>query len=473
MVFSTLILAAGAGTRMKSARAKTAHELLDKPMLRWVIDAARKAGSIETIAVVGHAREQLMPLVEDTTVIVQEEQLGTGHAVMATSHVLGHPDMPPSLVILCGDTPLITPDTIKSLVASQQDGGAALSLLTHMLDEPGAYGRIVRDESGNVVRIVEEKDALDWEKAIKECNSGAYCFDVEVLLESLGELETGNAQNEYYLTDVVGACARKGLAVKAYTVDAEEAQGINDRAQLAHATKVMQQRINAGHLMAGVTMLDPDLVWIGPDVAIENDVELLPNTMLYGATTVASGSVLGPNTRVTNSVIGHGCRVDESILIESRLEDDVCCGPRAYLRPGTVMMAASKAGTHVEIKNSCVGRGSKVPHLSYLGDATLGEDVNIGAGTITCNYDGQVKSPTTIGDRAFVGSDTMLVAPVTLGADIVIGAGSVITKDVPSGALALERTDQTIIDGWVQKHRKQKHSKQEHSKQEHGKEKSK
>jgi bifunctional UDP-N-acetylglucosamine pyrophosphorylase/glucosamine-1-phosphate N-acetyltransferase len=518
MAFSTLILAAGEGTRMRSVRAKVIHELLGKPLIRWVVDAAREAGSARIITVVGHGREQVIPMVEkDTLVVVQEERLGTGHAVMMAREVLsdgrlsspavGDCEVAPgrdsldsraapqgptkpcfvgggarkndrvavhkndrvavcedgiaarendrvaaSLVVLCGDTPLITSQTIGALVAAQQESRAAACVLTHLLDDPTGYGRVIRDGQDTVVRIVEEKDASPEERAVCECNSGAYCFDLPVLLESLRELDTNNAQGEYYLTDVIGICVAKGLKVGAHIVDAEETQGINSRAQLAQATKSMQRRINAAHMDAGVTMLDPDLVWIGPDVALGIDVELLPLTQLSGNTSVADGSVIGPNTRVSNSVIGRDCRVDESVLEGAVLEDGVSCGPRAYLRPGTVMKAGSKAGTHVEIKNSTVGPGSKVPHLSYLGDATLGKDVNIGAGTITCNYDGFTKSPTHIGDRAFVGSSTMFVAPVSLGADAVTGAGSVITKDVPDGALGIERTRQTVKEGWTFKH---------------------
>jgi len=454
MAFSSLILVAGEGTRMKSSRPKVTHKLLDKPMVRWVVDAAKQAGSKEIISVVGFGREQVEPLLEDTTVVVQEDRMGTGHAVIMARPLLSAADRPSSLVVLCGDAPLITPETIELLVNYQQKSVAAASMLTHMLDEPGLYGRVVRDECGDVERIVEAKDASDDELAIKECNSGAYCFDVKVLLECLDELTPNNAQGEYYLTDVIGICVDKGLAVKAYCVSAQEVQGINSRAQLAQATKDAQMRINNRHMEAGVTMLDPDLVWIGPDVTLENDVELLPLTMLWGDTSVGSGSVLGPNTRVCDCVIGHDCVVDDSVLLESTLEDKVQCGPRAYLRPGTLMKTGSKAGTHVEIKNSTIGEGSKVPHLSYMGDATLGKDVNIGAGSITCNYDGSKKSPTVIGDGTFVGSDTMMVAPVNLGSGVTTGAGSVITKDVPDDALALERCDQVIVPGWSEKHRK-------------------
>jgi bifunctional UDP-N-acetylglucosamine pyrophosphorylase/glucosamine-1-phosphate N-acetyltransferase len=451
MTFSTLILAAGAGRRMKSARPKVIHELLGKPLVRWVIDAAQEAGSAEIITIVGHEREQVIPLVEDTRVVVQAERLGTGHAVMVAREILTHKDFPASLVVLCGDTPLITSRTISELVSLRCERAAAVSLLTHTLDDPTNYGRIVRNGTGELVRIVEEKDATPAERAIKECNSGVYCFDVEVLLSTLAELGCDNAQGEYYLTDVVAACVARGLLVVAHAAEAAETQGINSRAQLAQASATMQRRINAAHMEAGVTMLDPSLVWIGPDVALENDVELLPLTFLSGTTSVGSGSVIGPNTRVTDSVVGRDCRLDESVVTGATLADGVSVGPRAYLRAGTVMGSGSKAGTHVEIKNSTIGAGSKVPHLSYLGDAVLGEEVNIGAGAITCNYNGTEKLPTHIGDRSFIGSDTMLVAPVTLGADVVTGAGSVITKDVPNGALALERTEQAVVKDWARR----------------------
>lgn len=449
MIFSTLILAAGAGTRMKSERAKVAHELLGKPLVRWVIDAASGAGSQEIITIVGHEKEQVIPLVNDTTIVVQQERLGTGHAVKIAQPVLGDKDTTnASLVVLCGDAPLIKPQTIKQLVASQQMSKAAVCVLTHLMDDPTNYGRIIRDAHGNVLSIVEEKDATEQQRKVKECNSGAYCFDLSTLLKSIEDLSCDNAQGEYYLTDVVGICAKKGLTVKAHIVDADETQGINSRLQLAEATKSMQRRINKAHMLAGVTMLDPEQVWIEADVSIENDVELLPLTMLSGKTTIKRGSVIGPNSRVVDSTVGKNCHIDESVIVGATLEDEVCCGPRAYLRPGTLMKKGSKAGTHVEIKKSIVGEGSKIPHLSYFGDAELGEGVNIGAGSITCNYDGIEKKATRIGNNSFIGSDTMLVAPVTLGNDVATGAGSVITKDVPDGALAVERGEQRVIDGW-------------------------
>jgi bifunctional UDP-N-acetylglucosamine pyrophosphorylase/glucosamine-1-phosphate N-acetyltransferase len=279
-----------------------------------------------------------------------------------------------------------------------------------------------------------------------------YCFAIPDLLESLEMIGNDNAQGEYYLTDCVAAIRSKGGRVAAcIAADPQEAFGVNDRLQLAAAAKIAQGLINERHMRNGVSMLDPSLVWIGPDVRIEADVELLPMTFIYGGSTIGAGTVVGPSSRVNNSIVGRGCVIDESICVDAVLEDRVSTGPRAYLRPGTVLRTGTHAGTHVEIKNSDIGPGSKVPHLSYIGDAWLGAGVNIGAGSITCNYDGMRKSHTTIGDRAFIGSNTMFVAPVAVGSDATTGAGSVITSDVPDGALALERSKQTTIENWQDK----------------------
>ena len=455
MAFSTLILAAGAGTRMVSSRAKATHELLGKPMIRWVVDAALAAGTDRILTVVGHEREQVIPLVSETTIVVQEERLGTGHAIMVARAELEHMAAKgASLVVLSADTPLLKAETVKALVETQQGTGAAVCLLAHNMDDPSGYGRVVLGESGTVERVVEDRDATDEEKRITLCNSGAYCFDLPLLLQSLEKLGNSNAQGEYYLTEVFSLLVRSGESVVASMGDASEAQGVNDRLQLALASSLMQQRINTAWMMAGVTMLDPGSVWIGPDVELTNDVEILPQVILSGKTRVSRGTIIGPNCRIVDSVIGRDCVIEESIILESQLEDDIECGPRAYLRPGTLMKLGSKAGTHVEIKNSTIGVNSKVPHLSYVGDATLGNDVNIGAGAITCNYDGYEKHKTIIGDRAFIGSATMMVAPITIGADTVTGAGSTITKDVPEGALGIERAEQKLVRGWVYKRRK-------------------
>ncbi|RDB56452.1 bifunctional UDP-N-acetylglucosamine diphosphorylase/glucosamine-1-phosphate N-acetyltransferase GlmU [Paraeggerthella hongkongensis] len=453
MEAAAIVLAAGAGTRMKSKKPKVAHEVLGKPLVRWVVDAAREAGVDRVVSVVGHAREQVIPLIEgDTQAVVQSEQNGTAGAVLVCADALA--DFDGSLVVLSGDCPLITSRTIAQLVEARERDNAAVVVLTMELDDPFGYGRIVRDERGSVARIVEQKDATPEEAALRECNSGFYCFDARALFDALAQVGNDNAQGEFYLTDVLEICRRAGRPVLALPCDdASECLGVNSRAQLAEATKLLQRRINAGHMANGVTMTDPDQVWIGPDVVIEQDVELLPQTFLMGSTRIGEDSVVGPHSRLTDTVVGRGCTVDETVAVEARLDDGATAGPRAYLRPAAHLCEGAKAGTHVEIKKSTVGKGSKVPHLSYIGDTTIGEDVNIGAGSITCNYDGKKKWPTVIGDGAFVGSDTMMVAPVTIGAGAIIGAGSCIAKDVAADALALTRPEQREIPGWAAKKR--------------------
>lgn len=455
MKAAAVVLAAGAGTRMKSKKPKVVHEVLGKPLVRWVVDAAYAAGIECVMSVVGHERAQVEPLVAaDTTIIVQAERRGTADAVAVCADAFA--DFDGSLTVLSGDCPLITSDTIRRLVEMREQAAAAAVVLTMELDNPFGYGRIVRDGRGQVERIVEQKDATQAEAALTECNSGFYCFDARTLFDALRQVNNDNAQGEFYLTDVIGICRAAGRPVLALpALEAAECLGVNSRLQLAEATKFAQRRINRGHLMAGVTMTDPDQVWIGPDVMLGPDVELLPQTFLMGTTCVGEDSVIGPNSRLYDTVIGRGCTVDETVAIQAVLDDEATCGPRAYLRPGAHLCEGAKAGTHVEIKKSTVGKGSKVPHLSYIGDATIGTEVNIGAGSITCNYDGKRKWPTTIGDGAFVGSDTMMVAPVNIGAHAIIGAGSTIVKDVAADALALTRSEQREIPGWAAKKREQ------------------
>ena len=444
METSAIILAAGSGTRMKSAKPKVAHELLGKPLVRWVVDAAREAGVGTVISVLGHGIDVVRPLVEhDTQVVVQQQRNGTADAVNSAREACE--GMTGSLLVLSGDCPLIRPETIAGLARAREEADAAVAVLTMEAENPFGYGRIIRDAQGQVECIVEQKDCTPEQAAVTECNSGFYCFDAQYLFDALNRVSNENAQGEFYLTDVIGIARADGRSVVALCAeDPEECLGINTRLQLSVAAKVMQRRMNTAFMLAGVTMLDPETVWIGPGVTIEQDVELLPQTMLMGKTSVASGSVIGPNTRLTDTVVGHDCVLDETVAVEAVIEDGCHCGPRAYLRPQTRLCEGAKAGTHVGIKKSTIGKGSKVPHLSYIGDTTMGDGVNIGAGSITCNYDGQNKWPTVIGDNTFIGSDTMMVAPVTIGDDALVGAGSVITADVPDGALALGRARQII-----------------------------
>ena len=452
METAAIILAAGAGTRMKSKRPKVAHEVLGRPLVRWAVEAAKDAGADRIVTVVGHGREAVIPLVEgDTDVAVQTSQRGTADAVLAAKEALA--GFTGAVAVLSGDSPLIRPETIREMCALREKHNAAVVVLTMELADPTGYGRIVRDGTGEVERIVEQKDATPAEAAITECNSGFYCFEAAALFEALAQVGSDNAQGEFYLTDVLAIARAAGRPVLAYkTDDAEQCLGVNSRGQLAEAARVMQRRINDAHMAAGVTMWDPATAYIGPNVVIAPDVELLPNVILMGATAIGEDSVIGPNTRLTDTRVGRGCTVDETVAVEAVLDDGATAGPRAYLRPGAHLCEGAKAGTHVEIKKSTIGKGSKVPHLSYIGDTTMGEGVNIGAGSITCNYDGVNKHATVIGDGAFVGSDTMMVAPVTIGAGALVGAGSTITKDVTSGALALGRARQSEIAGWVAAH---------------------
>ncbi len=455
MSAAALILAAGEGTRMKSSKPKVAHEILGEPMINLVIDAAKAAGCERIVVVTGHHAEQVEALIGDVEAVRQDQQLGTGHAVMSAHDAFA--GFSGSLVVLSGDTPLLRPDTIAGLIAMRESSGAALTLLTANLPDPGNYGRIVRDRNGGVAAIVEQKDLKPDQHRLTEVNTGTYCFDSSVLFAHLDRLSTENAQGEYYLTDMVEVFNSEGQLVSATTAEEPfETLGVNSRVQLAEASKVLQRRINQGHMLNGVTMTDPDLVWVGPHVSLERDVELLPMTFLLGATSVGEGSVIGPSTRVVDSTVGRSATIDASVVLEATIGDGATVGPVSFIRPGTALRAGAKAGHAVEIKNSTIGEGSKVPHLSYLGDATLGDGVNVGAGTITCNYDGVDKHPTIIKDGAFIGSDTMLVAPVTVGQGAVTGAGSAISRDVPDDALAVERTEVRIVDHWAERKRKKR-----------------
>lgn len=458
-----IVLAAGAGTRMKSKKPKVLHELLGRPLVMWPVAALKDAGIDEVTVVVGPDDEAVSAAVEgQASVAVQHEKLGTADAAKAAMATDALASFEGSIVLAYGDCPLLSADTIRRLMDARIQEGAAAVVLTFRVEEPFGYGRIIREDTyrsdlpvGEVVAIVEQKDADERQAQVTECNSGFYCFDAAALRRALAQVKNDNAQGEYYITDVVELLRAEGLKVIALeTDDVTECAGVNSRVQLAEATRAMQMRINRAHMEAGVTMLAPELVWIGPDVEIARDVELLQNVTLMGATSIGEDSVIGPDVRLTDTVVGCGCVVDETVAVEARMDDGATAGPRAYLRPGAHLCAGAKAGTHVEIKKSTIGAGSKVPHLSYIGDTTMGSGVNIGAGSITCNYDGAHKHATTIGDDTFIGSDTMMVAPVSIGSNVTVGAGSVITKDVPDDALAVARARESVYDGWTSAHRK-------------------
>lgn len=463
MSVTAIVLAAGQGTRMKSRHPKVVHEMLGTPLVEWVVSAALEAGASRAVVVVGNGAQEVRDLFAGDDRIVfaeQTERLGTGHAarIGLEAAVAADPAITSAgnqVLVTYGDTPLLRPETLASLVAPVSAGTCACALLSMELDDPFGYGRVVCEGASQVVSaIVEEKDCTPEQRLVRECNAGAYCFDAAALAAHVGELGCANAQGEYYLTDMVTVLSAAGLATCAVRAeDPTEALGVNSRSQLADATRVMQARINGRLMDEGVTMLDPALVWIGPGVTVGRDTQILPLTFLMGDTHVGEECTLGPNTRLTNTRVGDRCRVEETVSQDVVLENDVECGPRAFLRPGTHLLDHSKAGTHVEIKNSTIGEGSKVPHLSYIGDTTMGAGVNVGAGSITCNYDGVHKNKTSIGDNAFIGSDTMMVAPVAIGAGALVGAGSTITKDVPADALGLERSQQKIVEGYAKTRR--------------------
>lgn len=445
---ASIILAAGQGTRMKSKKPKVLQELLDKPMLEYVVDAAEAVGSDPIMVVIGFGGEQVMEALGDRVEYVwQREQLGTGHAVMmAKEHLAGFDG---DVLILYGDTPLLSVETLSALVKARQESGATAAVLIAKLDEPGSYGRIIRDAQGNVCGIVEAKDATAEQKLICEVNTGIYVFESGPLLKALERITPVNAQGEYYLTDVIKILVADGFKVTGMVTDgAEEIMGPNDRIQLAQTEAYLRQQINRRWMLEGVTIVDPESTYIGSEVTIGRDTTIYPGTFLNGKTVIGEDCVIGPYTRIVDSTIGNGTEIQFSQIMGATIGPDNQVGPYAYIRPGTVSEATVKFGDFVEVKNCRIASGSKVPHLTYLGDADVGANVNIGAGAITCNYDGVNKHRTIIKDNAFVGSNANLVAPVTVGAGATIAAGSTITKEVPDGALAVARSRQEVKVDW-------------------------
>ncbi|MGI9860990.1 bifunctional UDP-N-acetylglucosamine diphosphorylase/glucosamine-1-phosphate N-acetyltransferase GlmU [Moorella naiadis] len=441
-----VLLAAGQGKRMHSRRPKVLHRIAGRYLVEHVLAAAREAGIDKQVIVIGHGaaevREALGP---GYTYVLQEQQLGTGHALARAREAA---DTAATVLVLCGDTPLLRPETLARLLKEHQDRQAAVTILTAVLDDPTGYGRIIRDGQGRVTGIVEERDASSRERAIREVNTGTYCFAAAYLWPFLEQLKPDNDQAEYYLTDVVALACQENLPVLAVaTGDPEETLGVNDRAQLATAGAVLQRRINRNLMLAGVTIIDPVATYIDATVQVGRDTIIYPGTFLEGHTIIAVGCILGPGTTLRDCQVGEGSEIIHTVALESQIGAGCRVGPFAYLRPGTILEDRTKVGDFVELKATRIGTGSKVPHLAYLGDTTVGTGVNIGAGTITCNYDGQKKWPTVIEDGAFIGSNSNLVAPVRVGAGALVGAGSTITEDVPAGSLALARGRQINLTG--------------------------
>ena len=446
-----VILAAGKGTRMKSALPKVLHAVGGKSMLRHVMTAAEQAGAKRMLVVVGFGGDQVQAEIGAAAeFVLQAEQLGTGHAMMQVQPVLA--GFSGTILLLCGDTPLLTGQALLDLVATHQQSGAAATVLTAMPADATGYGRILRDESGQVLGIVEQKDATAEQKQIGEINTGIYCFEAAPLFAALAGLTCNNAQKEYYLTDVLAILAQAGQQVGAVEVaDFQETLGINSRLQLAEAEKILRQRKLVELMDSGVTVMDPASTFVDASVSVGEDTVLYPFTWLEGETTIGRDCRIGPNSRISDSQLGDAVTLHFSYAHECKIAGGVSVGPYVHLRPDTELSAGVKVGNFVEIKNSRVGVGSKLPHLSYIGDADIGSGVNIGCGTITVNYDGKKKHRTVVGDTAFVGCNSNLVAPVSVGSGAYIAAGSTITKDVPDGALGVGRARQSNIAGWVEK----------------------
>lgn len=447
----TVILAAGKGTRMKSTLPKVLHRVGGKAMVEHVLDAAKSAGSSRNIVVVGFGADQVKQELDGRAeFIVQTEQLGTGHAVQQTAGLLESYNG--TVMVLCGDTPLLEGKMLAKLYAEHKAKGAKATVLTALMPDPTGYGRVIRDASGQVIKIVEQKDASPDELTVNEVNTGIYCFERDALFAALAGINCANKQGEYYLTDVIGILS--GQSERVWAVAAEEYQqtlGINSRVQLAEAEKIIRRRKIDELMENGVTVMDPATTFVDAAVKVGADTVIYPFTWLEGNTVIGGNCEIGPSSRLQNTVVGNNTILHFTYAHDCRVEDNVTVGPYVHLRPNTVLSDGVKVGNFVEVKNSVVGNGSKIPHLSYIGDTDMGEHVNIGSGTITVNYDGKHKHRTVIEDDSFIGCNTNLVAPVKVGSGAYVAAGSTITKDVPADALGVARARQSNIEGWTKK----------------------
>ena len=451
-----VVLAAGEGTRMKSKSAKVLHEIAGRTIIENLLAAVQPLAAKNLTVVVGSHKdeviEHLAKIAPKAKTVFQEKRNGTGGAAqLALASHKGNG----TVLILAGDTPLLTTQTLQEFIEVHQTQKNKASVLTALLPDPTGYGRIIRGDDGVILKIVEEKDATESEKDIDEINTGVYLFESKVLSAVISKIQSNNSQKELYLTDVISLLNDQKESVHAIVSnDYTETLGINDRTQLAEVTAIMRDRINNQHMLAGVSIIDPTTTWIDAGVKIEADVVIYPSSAISGETVIKSGAIIGPRTTLVDCEVGSAASVIESFATKSVIGDGAKVGPYTYLRKGTVLDSDSKAGAFVEIKNSTVGKGSKVAHLSYVGDAQIGQESNIGAATVFVNYDGEKKHQTKIGDQVRIGSDTMLVAPVTIGDGAYTAAGSVINEDVPAGAIGIGRARQVNILGWVLKKRK-------------------
>ena len=452
MQLSVVVLAAGKGTRMKSSRAKVLHPLAGRPLIEHVLRTVDALKPVRTVLVIGHGADAVRNALADRTsldFVVQSPQLGTGHALLQAEQVLA--GNTGTVLLLYADVPLLEAATLTRLLESHHAAHAAATVLTTVVDEPYGYGRIVRDNAGAIERIVEERDASGDERAIKEINSGIYAFSLAPLFTSLHELETDNAQEEYYLTDLIGMYRQRGLCVETLCLDrADELRGVNTRGDLADISVILRARKNRALMLGGVSFENPATTLVDDEVTVGADTVLGPGVLLQGRTTIGAGCRIEANVRLTNATVGDEVTIlDHSVILESTVGSGASVGPFAHIRPGSVIESDARVGNFVELKKTRLGHHSKANHLAYLGDATIGDDVNVGAGTITCNYDGVNKNPTIIEDGVFIGSDTQLIAPVRIGKGAYVAAGSSITEDVPPGALGIARGRQENKADWV------------------------
>ena len=447
MKLKTLILAAGKGTRMKSELPKVIHEVNGIPMISKIIKVLEVLKPEENILILGHKKEEVLKVVgEDADYVVQTEQLGTGHAVLQAKDKLK--DYDGDVMVLCGDTPLLREETLEELYKFHRDTDSVTTILTSIYDNPFGYGRIVK-ENGLVKAIVEEKEADTEIKKIKEVNAGVYCFKGRELFDALSKITNNNEKGEYYLTDVIGIQVGEGKKVQSFVLnDNIEILGVNSKVELAQASKVLRDRKNIDLMEKGAILIDPSAVYAEEDVVVGRDTVIYPGAILQGKTVIGENCQILGTTRIIDSTLVNDIKVESSVIEESILEDGVTMGPFAHLRPKSHLKEKVHVGNFVEVKKSTLEKGVKAGHLTYLGDAQIGEDTNIGAGTITCNYDGKNKFKTVIGKNSFIGSDSMLVAPVIIGENALVGAGSVITKDVPDNSLAVSRSKQIIKNDW-------------------------
>ncbi len=446
-----IILAAGEGKRMKSELSKVVHKVSGKEMVNHVIDIMRSADIPDVNLIIGKSAELVKEAtsLKNVTYSFQEKQLGTGHAVLCAKDFLK--DKKGTVAIFTGDAPLITKETVEKFVQFKESEDYKACILTSIVDNPTGYGRIIRDSSGEVLKIVEHKDCNEEEIKINEINAGMYCFDIETLIHSLDKISNNNAQGEYYITDVIEIIKQQGLRIGAIAVPFEETLGINSRIELAEAEKIMKIRINKKHMENGVTIIDPENTYISSEAQIGQDTIIYPGNIIEGKTKIQSNCILYPNSRIVDSIIDKNVTIQSSVILESEIGEGTSIGPFAYVRPASIIGKHARIGDFVEIKKSTIGDNTKVSHLTYIGDAEVGTGCNFGCGTVVVNYDGKKKYKTLIGNNVFIGCNTNLVSPVEVKDNVYIAAGSTITKEIPAGNLAIARSRQTNLAGWVER----------------------